>query len=279
MSDEPPTKRQKTGGDGLAKDSLTGDPSSWNGKSLASVEQISPAGLTLVMDYADKFRHLVEHGSGACEILKGKIMAAVFYEASTRTNCSFQAAMLRLGGTVIPVDSTSSSVKKGETLSDTIKCMECYCDVLVLRHPVKGSATEAATAASIPVLNAGDGTGEHPTQALLDLYTIRAELGSGAPAGKNVTLVGDLKNGRTVHSLAMLISRGDFKGVRLCYVSPAELKMPDYVKDHISSTSSVEQEESEDIAKALETADVVYMTRVQVWLSLLCSCMQCSSTA
>jgi aspartate carbamoyltransferase len=143
--------------------------------------------------------------------------------------------------------------------------MECYCDVLVLRHPVKGSADEAALAASIPVLNAGDGTGEHPTQALLDLYTIRAELGGEAPAGKTVTLVGDLKNGRTVHSLALLISRGDFKGVRLCYVTPPELRMPDYIKDHIKKTTggALEQKEEGDLATALKSADVVYVTRVQ----------------
>jgi len=186
-------KRQRTGGR-LAKDALTGDAATWEGRPLTSVEQVTAGGLKLVMDYADKCKRLVEEGAGSCELLKGKIMAAVFYEASTRTNCSFQAAMLRMGGTVIPVDSSSSSAKKGETLSDTIKCLECYCDILVLRHPVKGSADEAATAASIPVLNAGDGTGEHPTQALLDLYTIRSAPESVCVPANSVLSAGNRTN-------------------------------------------------------------------------------------
>ena len=237
----PAAKRQRTAFV-RTNDALTGDAASWQGQALTSVEQITPAGLQLVFDYADAFKRLVEDGAGACELLKGKVMAAVFYESSTRTNCSFQAAMLRMGGTVIPVDASagggSAASKKGETLSDTIKCLECYCDVLVLRHPVKGSSDEAASAASIPVLNAGDGTGEHPSQALLDLYTIRAELGAGAPAGKTVTLVGDLKNGRTVHSLAALISRGAFEGAKLCYVSPPELKKPAYVQQQVAANTA-----------------------------------------
>ena len=153
---EPPAKKLRTSaGSGcalpkpaasFAKDSLTEDPATWAGQPIVSVEQITPAGLQLVMDFADRCKHLVERtGGGHCKLLEGKIMAAVFYEASTRTNCSFQAAMMRLGGQVIPVNSQFSSAKKGETLSDTIRCLECYCDVLVLRHPVVGSAAEAGT--------------------------------------------------------------------------------------------------------------------------------------
>merc|ERR1712178_648334 len=159
--------------------------------------------------------------SGGDDFLKGKILATVFYEPSTRTNCSFQAAMMRLGGNVIAVNESSSSVAKGETLSDTVRCLECYCDAVVLRHPRAGASSEAAAAMSKPLLNAGDGVGEHPSQALLDLYTIVDELAGGAEAaaaaaasegalaaalyGKVITMVGDLKHGRTVHSLAKLL--------------------------------------------------------------------------
>merc|ERR1719333_1906808 len=126
-------------------------------------------------------RDLVAAPQGGDKSLDGKILATVFYEPSTRTSCSFQAAMLRLGGSVISVNESSSSAQKGETLSDTVRCLECYCDVIVLRHPRSGAASEAAAAMSKPLLNAGDGVGEHPTQALLDLYTIVDELG-GADA-------------------------------------------------------------------------------------------------
>lgn len=139
-------------------------------------------------------------------------------EPSTRTSSSFQAAMLRLGGLVVGVNESSSSAQKGETLSDTIRCVECYADVVVLRHPTKGAAAVAAAATPKPVLNAGDGVGEHPTQALLDLYTIYHELDQSLNLeGKVVTMVGDLKNGRTVHSLSKLLAL--FK-VKLNYVAP-----------------------------------------------------------
>jgi aspartate carbamoyltransferase len=147
-----------------------------------------------------------------------QLLANVFFEPSTRTSSSFQAAMLRLGGLVVGVNESSSSSQKGETLSDTIRCLECYADVVVLRHPVKGSAAVAAAATHKPVLNAGDGIGEHPTQALLDLYTIYTELGSlDGLKGKVVTMVGDLKNGRTVHSLSKLLA---LFGVKINYVAP-----------------------------------------------------------
>lgn len=147
-----------------------------------------------------------------------QILANVFYEPSTRTSTSFAAAMQRLGGSVLQINESTSSAVKGETLSDTFKCLSCYADALVLRHPVVGSAATAAAASSIPVLNAGDGIGEHPTQSLLDFYTIVSEL--GGVEGKTVTLLGDLKHGRTVHSLARLLAL--FPGVTLRYVSPRE---------------------------------------------------------
>ena len=147
-------------------------------------------------------------------------MASVFYEASTRTSCSFISAMERLGGSVIALhDMNSTSVKKGESLSDTIRTMESICDITVLRHPGKGKVQEAAAVSRKPIISGGDGTGEHPTQALLDAFTIREELGT--LNGITITMVGDLKHGRTVHSLAQLVSLYD---VKLVYVSPEELK-------------------------------------------------------
>src|SRR5512136_2214976 len=159
---------------------------------------------------------------GTFDLLKGKILANIFYEPSTRTSSSFTAAMERLGGSVIPISEVRySSVAKGESLPDTIRTLEAYSDVIVLRHPETGSAALAAKYAHKPVINAGDGIGEHPTQALLDLFTIREEL--GRLDGLTVTMLGDLKYGRTVHSLARLLS---LYQVKLNYVSPDILRMP-----------------------------------------------------
>uniref|UniRef100_A0A7S1XNR3 aspartate carbamoyltransferase n=1 Tax=Phaeomonas parva TaxID=124430 RepID=A0A7S1XNR3_9STRA len=257
-------KRQRTFDPTAAwfPESLTEDPSTWVDQSLVSVEQMSPGGVRLVMDYAERCRRLIEDGPGHCGLLQGKIMAAVFYEASTRTACSFHAAMLRLGGSVIPLPSSSSSVSKGESLADTIRCLECYCDVLVLRHPDKGSCDTAARAASIPVLNAGDGTGEHPTQALLDVYTMRAELGGDAPQDCTVTLAGDLKHGRTVHSLAVLLARAQFGNLSLRYIAPPSLEMPDGVKAQVAA-AGVDQTEVSTLAEGIRGADVLYVTRIQ----------------
>jgi aspartate carbamoyltransferase catalytic subunit len=191
--------------------------------------------------------------------LDGKLLATVFYEPSTRTRLSFEAAMQRLGGGVLSVAEakTASSVAKGETLPDTIRTIANYADAIVLRHPDVGAAQLAADAASIPILNAGDGAGEHPTQALLDLYTIRAE--KKTIDGLRVALVGDLKNGRTVHSLARALSL--FK-VDFSFVAPAALAMPTEVSDYLRARDFV-VEETNDLARTLQKADVVYMTRVQ----------------
>lgn len=257
----PPLKRQRTHEAEVAfvPDELGGDPRDWKDKSIVSVEQISPAGLELVLRYAEQCARLASEGTS--EVLKGKVMAAVFYEASTRTSCSFQAAMHRLGGSVIPVASTTSSAKKGETLSDTIRCLECYCDILILRHPEKGSANIAALASSIPIINAGDGTGEHPTQALLDLYTMRSELGGNAPSRSTIALVGDLKNGRTVHSLAVLLARGGFDGMTLLCVSPPELAMPQSVVQQVERRGITLRVAT--LEEATRDADILYVTRVQ----------------
>src|SRR5882762_4524017 len=159
--------------------------------------------------------------SGALDVLRGKILCMLFYEPSTRTSSSFEAAMKRCGGEVVQVTADRSSVKKGETLEDTVRTLACYGDGIVIRHPDVGSSQLAAKYSPVPVLNAGDGIGEHPTQALLDVYTIRSELGT--VNGRTVTLIGDLKNGRTVHSLVTLLC---LYSVRLNFVSPPSLAMP-----------------------------------------------------
>lgn len=163
-----------------------------------SIRGLNMQFVRLVLGTSDEMKRLVE-AKGGDERLKHRILAAAFYEPSTRTSCSFQAAMLRLGGSVICVNDEQSSVKKGESLEDTVQTLSCYCDVIVLRHPVKGSAAQAAAVSTKPLINAGDGTGEHPTQAMLDLYTINSELGTiggtSSDAPMVITLLGDLKNG------------------------------------------------------------------------------------
>ena len=195
---------------------------------------------------------------GSLSLLKGKLLASLFYEPSTRTRLSFDAAMQRLGGGVISMGSVeSSSVAKGETLADTARTVAQYADVIVLRHPKIGSAKEAADAVDIPVLNAGDGAGQHPTQALLDLYTIRKELGTLKDL--TVSLVGDLKNGRTVHALTEVLSHF---GVRFYFVSPGLLRMPEEVTLRLKE-KGLEVIETEDLPLAASKSDVVYMTRIQ----------------
>jgi aspartate carbamoyltransferase len=204
----------------------------WFVKDIISVKQFSRADLEYVFGVAHEMRGMVER-VGTFDLLKGKILANLFYEPSTRTSSSFTAAMERLGGSVIPINEVKySSVTKGESLSDTVRTLECYADVLVLRHPETGSAAIAAKAARKPLINAGDGVGEHPTQALLDAFTIFEELGAGQVDGMTVTMLGDLKYGRTVHSLARLLSL--FK-VKITYVSPDILKMPKEVMDEVGA--------------------------------------------
>jgi aspartate carbamoyltransferase catalytic subunit len=231
----------------------------WYGKDIISVKQFSRDDLEYVFGVAHEMRGMVER-VGTFDLLKGKILANLFYEPSTRTSSSFTAAMERLGGSVIPINEVKySSVTKGESLSDTVRTLECYADVIVLRHPETGSAAIAAKAARKPVINAGDGTGEHPTQALLDTFTIFEELGAGQVDGMTVTMLGDLKYGRTVHSLARLLS--SFK-VKLNYVSPDILKMPKEVMDEVSA-KGIPQAEYSTLEKVLPETDVLYVTRVQ----------------
>jgi aspartate carbamoyltransferase len=230
----------------------------WYGKDILSVKQFSRADLEYIFGVAHEMRNMVER-VGTFDLLKGKILANLFYEPSTRTSSSFLAAMQRLGGAVIPISQvTYSSVAKGESLPDTVRTLGCYADVIVIRHPELGSAALAAQHAKKPVINAGDGVGEHPTQALLDTFTIREELGSLDDL--TVTMLGDLKYGRTVHSLARLMTR--FEGTRLNYVSPEILRMPEDVMDEVAS-KNVPQAEYRSLEKVLPETDVLYVTRVQ----------------
>ncbi|EGZ25721.1 hypothetical protein PHYSODRAFT_555428 [Phytophthora sojae] len=232
---------------------------SWQGENILSIAQFGKQSAQRVLDVADEMKNMVKT-QGASDLLKGKLLANVFMEPSTRTSSSFQAAMKRLGGLVVCVNETSSSSQKGETLHDTIRCLECYADVVVLRHPIKGSALVAAEATKKPVLNAGDGVGEHPSQAMLDLYTIHSELGDLENLkGKVVTMVGDLKYGRTVHSLSRLLA---MYGTTFNYVSPESLKMPRYVFDELAA-QGIQQNETTDLDSVINQTDVLYVTRVQ----------------
>jgi aspartate carbamoyltransferase len=195
---------------------------------------------------------------GTFDLLKGKILANLFYEPSTRTSSSFTSAMERLGGSVIPINEVRySSVAKGESLPDTVRTLECYADVIVLRHPEIGASALAAQYARKPIINAGDGVGEHPTQALLDLFTIVSELNQ--VDGLTVTMLGDLKYGRTVHSLARLLSLYDIK---LNYVSPEILRMPSEIIQELNEKNIV-QKEYTTLDEVLPQTDVLYVTRVQ----------------
>jgi aspartate carbamoyltransferase catalytic subunit len=192
--------------------------------------------------------------------LAGQVMAALFYEPSTRTRLSFEAAMLRLGGTTMGTDNARefSSAAKGETLEDTIRIVSGYADVIVVRHKEEGAAKRAAAVSAVPIINAGDGPGQHPTQALLDLYTIRDELSK--IDGVRVAMVGDLANGRTVRSLTYLLSK--FKDIKLWFVAPPQVAMGDDLKAHLDE-HHVPWIETEDLNAVLPEVDVVYMTRIQ----------------
>ncbi|MCJ7433364.1 MAG: aspartate carbamoyltransferase [Anaerolineales bacterium] len=229
----------------------------WYGKDILSVKQFGREDLEYIFAVSHEMHDMVDH-IGTFDLLKGKILANLFYEPSTRTSSSFTAAMERLGGSVIPINEVKySSVSKGESLTDTIRTLECYADVIVLRHPEVGSAAIAAKAAHKPVLNAGDGIGEHPTQALLDAFTIREELGH--LDGLTVTLLGDLKHGRTVHSLARLLS---LYKVKLNYVAPDILRMPAELIEELNA-QGIEQTEYTNLDACLPQTDVLYVTRVQ----------------
>ena len=231
--------------------------SSFYGRDIVSVKQFGQEDLSYILAVADEMRGIVRR-VGATDLLKGHVLANLFYEPSTRTSSSFFAAMTRLGGSVIPIHGVQySSVSKGESLPDTIRTLECYADVIVLRHPEMGASEVAARYASKPIISGGDGVGEHPTQGLLDIYTIYAEL--GRLDGLHVAMVGDLKNGRTVHSLARLLSLYD---TEFYFVSPEILRMPEENKRELLDLGHVIHE-TDTVEEIIESADIIYVTRVQ----------------
>ena len=227
------------------------------GKDILRTDLLSDKELELILSTAARFESILEAG-GRLTNMEGQVLATLFFEPSTRTRLSFETAMLRLGGQVITVaDPKTSSTAKGESLADSMRTVEGYADVIVIRHPRKGSAQEAADAVAVPVINAGDGAGQHPTQALLDVYTIQKEKGS--LEGLTVTLAGDLKNGRTVHSLVYLLVRF---GIRLLFVSPPSLEIPAEITADLKRMDA-DVNESGDLATAMRQSDVVYVTRIQ----------------
>jgi aspartate carbamoyltransferase catalytic subunit len=201
----------------------------------------------------------IEEDEAACrDVCRGKVLATLFFEPSTRTRLSFEAAMLRLGGNVLGfAEPGSSSAAKGESLADTVRTVSCYADLIVMRNPKEGSALLASRYATVPVINAGDGGHHHPTQTLTDLLTIKRIFGTFD--GLTVGFCGDLKFGRTVHSLADALSR--YSGVKIVFVSPHELRIPAYVTSAL--LKNVEVEETENLEEVIGTLDVLYMTRVQ----------------
>jgi len=227
------------------------------GKDILNTAQFSLQELNLIINTAANFEKRVKSGE-VIRNMEGQVVASLFFEPSTRTRLSFETAINRLGARVITMaNAASSSVSKGETLADTIRTIDGYVDVIIMRHPMKGSAKIAADNATHPVINGGDGAGQHPTQALLDLYTIRKE--KEVLDGHTITFLGDLKNGRTVHSLGYFMNL--YKN-KMIFVSPKSLKMPVEITAELRSLGA-EIEETEDVEKALSVSDIVYVTRVQ----------------
>ncbi len=223
---------------------------------LTSTKQLTRGDTDAILTKAAEMEAVIEHGGD--DRLRGKILAALFYEPSTRTRLSFEAAMLRLGGEVITAEGIQfSSLYKGETIEDTIRMVGGYADIIAMRHPEQGSADRAAAVSPIPFINAGDGPGQHPTQALLDLYTIQKECAK--IDGLHIAMVGDLRYGRTVHSLSFLL--GLYPNVRFTFVSPDELTMPEKVTGFLDG-KQIGYVQSSELSDALK-ADVIYMTRVQ----------------
>ncbi|HIS32725.1 MAG TPA: aspartate carbamoyltransferase [Candidatus Limivivens intestinipullorum] len=224
---------------------------------LMSPLDFSVAELDQIMDLAGDIEKHPEKYAHACE---GKKLATLFYEPSTRTRLSFEAAMMNLGGNVLGFSSAdSSSAAKGESVSDTIRMISCYADICAMRHPKEGAPMVACTKSSIPVINAGDGGHQHPTQTLTDLLTIRSL--KGRLGNLTIGLCGDLKFGRTVHSLIRALVR--YENVKFILISPEELRLPDYIRDDVLRKNNVEFKEVIRLEDALPSLDLLYMTRVQ----------------
>lgn len=226
---------------------------------VIEAQQFNREILSAIFEVAQQME-LIEKDPLRSQILRGHLMATLFYEPSTRTRLSFESAMKRLGGEVLTTENARefSSAAKGETLEDTIRTVEGYSDIIVLRHFDSGAARQAAAVANIPIINAGDGPGQHPTQALLDMYTIQREIGRLDDI--EVALVGDLANGRTVRSLAYLLAK--YNNVKIYFVGPDVVKMKDDIKNYLTS-KGIEWVESTDLMEVASKCDVVYQTRIQ----------------
>lgn len=222
-------------------------------RSLVSIDDLTTAEIMKILDLAAEFEK-----EPIQDLLHGKVVATLFFEPSTRTRLSFESAVNKLGGKVIGfTDSSSSSVTKGETLNDTIRTVNNYADLIVMRHPIEGSARYASEISTVPVINAGDGANQHPTQTLLDLYSIMKT--QGTLDKLNICMVGDLKYGRTVHSLLMAMSRWK---TSFNFVAPEELMMPDEYKLYLRNLGLTYYETS-SLTEVINMADIIYMTRVQ----------------
>jgi aspartate carbamoyltransferase catalytic subunit len=222
-------------------------------RSLVSIDDFSTENIIKILRLAEEFEK-----EPIQRLLEGKVIATLFFEPSTRTRLSFESAISRLGGKIVGFsDSSSTSVSKGETLYDTIRMVSNYCDLIVMRHPIEGSARYASEIASVPVINAGDGANQHPSQTLLDLYSIKKT--QGRLDNLNIFLVGDLKYGRTVHSLMMAMSRWN---ATFNFISPEELKMPEEYKIYLDN-AGLKYYEHTDFTDIISRADIIYMTRVQ----------------
>jgi len=222
-------------------------------RSLVSIDDFSTSEMINILDMAGKFEK-----QSVQKLLEGRVIATLFFEPSTRTRLSFESAINRLGGKIVGFsDAASSSVAKGETLHDTIRMVSSYSDLIVMRHPIEGSARYASEIASVPVINAGDGANQHPTQTMLDLYSIRKT--QGTLENLNIFMVGDLKYGRTVHSLAMAMSKWN---ATFNFISPEELRMPEEFKLYLDNMGLKYYEHS-DFSDIISKADIIYMTRVQ----------------
>lgn len=226
-------------------------------KHLISPMDFSKEELNEIFELAEKFISNPKEFSHICD---GKILATLFYEPSTRTRFSFEAAMMRLGGKILGFsEPNSTSSAKGETLADTIRMVSIYSDIIAMRHPKEGAAKVASMYSSVPVINAGDGGHQHPTQTLTDLLTIKSK--KGKLEGHTIGICGDLKNGRTVQSLIMAMSR--YKDVKFILISPKELVIPEYIKEEVLKRNNIYFKEVENIEEVIEELDILYMTRIQ----------------
>ena len=226
-------------------------------RSLINILDLSVEELNDMMDVADD---IIANPKKYAEVCHGKKLATLFYEPSTRTRLSFEAAMMELGGNVLGFsEASSSSAAKGESVADTIRVINSYADIAAMRHPKEGAPLVASMYATIPIINAGDGGHNHPTQTLADLCTIRRE--TGRLNDLTIGLCGDLKFGRTVHSLIAAMAR--YSGIKFVLISPDELRIPDYVKEDVLDRKGIPYEETTDLEEAMPQLDILYMTRVQ----------------